>query len=189
MDILRTKDREGRDKEPDILRTRNPDTLRISYGHPGCRLGQCHEKSETHRIEAPRGAQWPIREVLGCRSWIRFGTRTASSYSARSVGGWGQTRGVVVVGEKWAHVVRTPPDRKVVGAGPVGSGHGSYQLVSWWGGQCWCPPMAHAQWWQSGSAIRDVATTNAPLAEEVQVRKRRGNPVGQKSQRSAQLPR
>ena len=54
-------------------------------------------------------------------------------------------------------MVRTPPDRKVVGAGPVGSGHGSYQLVSWWGGQCWCPPMAHAQWWQSGSAIRDVA--------------------------------
>ena len=87
----------------------------------------------------------------------RFFVRT---YSARSVGGRGQTRGVVVVGEKWAHVVRTPPDRKVVGAGPVGSGHGSYQLVSWWGGQCWCPPMAHAQWWQSGSAIRDVATTN-----------------------------
>ena len=54
------------------------------------------------------------------------------------------------VGGKWAHVVRTPPDRKVVGAGPVGSGHGSYQLVSWWGGQCWCPPMAHAQWWQPG---------------------------------------
>ena len=45
-------------------------------------------------------------------------------------------------------MVRTPPDRKVVGAGPVGSGHGSYQLVSWWGGRCWCPPMAHAQWWQ-----------------------------------------
>ena len=97
---------------------------------------------------------------MGCRTRIRFVTCAASSYSARSVGGRGQTRGVVVVGEKWAHVVRTPPDRKVVGAGPVGSGHGSYQLVSWWGGQCWCPPMAHAQWWQSGSgAIRDVATT------------------------------
>ena len=48
---------------------------------------------------------------------------------------WQPGNGVVVVGEKWAHVVRTPPDRKVVGAGPVGSGHGSYQLVSWWGGQ------------------------------------------------------
>ena len=60
-------------------------------------------------------------------------TRAASSYSARSVGGRGQTRGVVVVGEKWAHVVRTPPDRRVVGAGPVGSGHGSYQLVSYGG--------------------------------------------------------
>ena len=67
--------------------------------------------------------------------------------------------GRLMVGKKWAHVVRTPPDRKVAGAGPVGSGHGSYQLVSWWGGQCWCPPMAHAQWWQSGSAIRDVATS------------------------------
>ena len=66
-----------------------------------------------------------------------------------------------MVGEKWAHVVRTPSDRKVVGAGPVGSGYGSYQLVSWWGGQCWWPPMAHAQWWQSGSAIRDVVTTNS----------------------------
>ena len=77
------------------------------------------------------------------------------------MGGWGQTRGVVVVGEKWAHVVRTPPDRKVVGAGPVGSGHGSYQLVSWWGGHCWCPPMAHAQWWQSGSADRDARRRDA----------------------------
>ena len=56
----------------------------------------------------------------------------------------------MVVGGKWAQVLCTPPDRKVVGAGPVGSGHGSYQLVSWWGGQCWCPPMAHAQWWQPG---------------------------------------
>ena len=30
-------------------------------------------------------------------------------------------------GWKWAQVLCTPPDRKVVGAGPVGSGHGSYQ--------------------------------------------------------------
>ena len=78
-------------------------------------------------------------------------TRTASSYSARSSWVYGALRGVilVVVGGKWAQVLCTPPDRKVVGAGPVGSGHGSYQLVSWWGGQCWWPPMAHAQWWKS----------------------------------------
>ena len=88
-------------------------------------------------------------------------TRAASSYSARSSWVYGALRGVilVVVGGKWAQVLCTPPDRKVVGAGPVGSGHGSYHLVSWWGGQSWCPPMAHAQWWQSGSAIRDVATS------------------------------
>ena len=42
---------------------------------------------------------------------------------------YGALRGgdFVVVGGKWAQVLCTPPDRKVVGAGPVGSGHGSYQ--------------------------------------------------------------
>ena len=69
-------------------------------------------------------------------------TRAASTYSARSVHGCGPTRAVVVVGEEWAEVVRSSPDRKVVGAGPVDSRHGSYQLVSWWGGHCLCPSMA-----------------------------------------------
>ena len=66
--------------------------------------------------------------------------------------------GTEVVGE-WANVVTTPPDRRWVVAGPVGSGHGSYQLVSWWGGQCWCPPMAHTQWWQSGSGGSETAAS------------------------------
>ena len=35
------------------------------------------------------------------------------------------------LGGKWAHMSFTPPDRKLVGAGPVCSGHGSYQLESW----------------------------------------------------------
>ena len=60
-------------------------------------------------------------------------------------------------GGGWAEVVKTSPDRKVVGAGPVDSRHGSYQLVSWWGGHCLCPSMAHTRWWQSRAAIRDVA--------------------------------
>ena len=119
----------------------------VGHGHTPMPRAFGRVRSAICQAIAPRGIR------------TRFGTRAASSYSARSVGGRGQTRGVVVVEEKWAHVVRTPPDRKVVGTGPVGSGHGSYQLVSWWGGQCWCPPMAHAQWWQSGSAIRDVATS------------------------------
>ena len=52
-------------------------------------------------------------------------TRAASTYSARSVHGCGPTRAVVVVGEEWAQVVKSSPDRKVVGAGPVDSRHGS----------------------------------------------------------------
>ena len=39
-------------------------------------------------------------------------------------------------------MVKSSPDRKVVGEGPVDSGHGSYQLVSWWGGHCLCPSVA-----------------------------------------------
>ena len=58
-------------------------------------------------------------------------TRTASSYSARSSWVYGALRGVilVVVGGKWAQVLCTPPDRKVVGAGPIGSvtAHGHWQ--------------------------------------------------------------
>ena len=43
---------------------------------------------------------------------------------------------MVVVGGKWAQVLCTPPDRKVVGARPVGSRHGLYQCVWCGGGQC-----------------------------------------------------
>ena len=94
---------------------------------------------------------------MGYRSRIRFVTSTVLTYSARSVHGCGPTRAVVVVGEEWAEVVRSSPDRKVVvGAEPVGSHHGSYQLVSWWGGHCLCPSMAHARWWQATYAIRDI---------------------------------
>ena len=73
--------------------------------------------------------------------------RTALTYSASSVDGWRPTRAVVVVGGEWAEVVKSSPDRKVaLGSGPVDSGHGSYQLVSWWGGHCLRPSMAHARW-------------------------------------------
>ena len=66
-------------------------------------------------------------------------TRTVSSYSARSSWVYGALRGLilVVVGGKWAQVLSTPPDRKVVGAGPVDSRHGSYQCVWYGGDQCW----------------------------------------------------
>ena len=72
---------------------------------------------------------------------------------------WQPGNGGWEVGGEWANVVTTPPDRRWVVAGPVGSGHGSYQLVSWWGGQCWCPPMAHTQWWQSGSGGSETAAS------------------------------
>ena len=53
-----------------------------------------------------------------------------------------------------SHTVLLREDGTVVACGdnehgecvvPVGSRHGSYQLVSWWGGHCLCPPMAHTR--------------------------------------------
>ena len=137
-----------------ILRTRGAMRAALVWVHP-VKIDKPTVSSPPEARSSPPERFWGVEHgsALGRAPLLR-------TARARSRVGC-QTRGVVVVGEKWAHVVRTPSDRKVVGAGPVDSGHGSYQLVSWWGGQCWWPPMAHAQWWQSGSAIRDVATTNA----------------------------
>ena len=56
----------------------------------------------------------------------------------RALGGFvAPFRGVVMVVVWWVKVVTTPPDLDLVGAGPVGSHHGSYRCVRYRGGQIW----------------------------------------------------
>ena len=56
----------------------------------------------------------------------------------RALGGFvAPFRGVVMVVVWWAKVVTTPPNLDLVGAGPVGSHHGSYRCVRYRGGQIW----------------------------------------------------
>ena len=56
----------------------------------------------------------------------------------RALGGFvAPFRGVVMVVVWWAKVVTTPPNLDLVGAGPVGSHHGSYRCVRYRGCQIW----------------------------------------------------
>ena len=88
-----------------------------------------------------------------------------------------------MVEEKWAHVVRTPPDRKVVGAGPVGSRHGSYQCV-WCGGGALVATLDCEPYFDTSrhlllylSARTWLGAEGDELAEEVRAARASGLPI------------
>ena len=76
----------------------------------------------------------------------------------RALGGFvAPFRGVVLVVVWWAKVVTTPPNLDLVGAGPVGSHHGSYRCVRYRGGQIW-----GGTWGSARAASMVMATATSP---------------------------
>ena len=57
----------------------------------------------------------------------------------------------------WAKVVTTPPNLDLVGAGPVGSHHGSYRCARYGGGQIW-----GGTWGSARAASMVMATATSP---------------------------
>ena len=62
----------------------------------------------------------------------------------------------------WAKVVTTPPNLDLVGAGPVGSHHGSYRCVRYRGGQIW-----GGTWGSARAASMVMATATSPRSHSV----------------------